>query len=56
LFHSNLAIGLAIAALALTVLCAKFNVMEKIAAAGEREAKEQAALEAEAKKRDMSSE
>ena len=41
LFHSNLAIGLAVSAFILTALCVKFNVMEKIADAADREAKEQ---------------
>lgn len=45
LFHSNLAISLAIAALILTALCVKFNVMEKITDAGEREAFEQAKMD-----------
>jgi TctA family transporter len=45
LFHSNLAISLAIAALILTALCVKFNVMEKITDAGEREALEQAKMD-----------
>jgi putative tricarboxylic transport membrane protein len=39
LFHSNLAIGLAVAAVILTAMCVRFNVMERIADASEREAK-----------------
>jgi len=47
LFHSNLAIALAVSAVALTALCIRYNVMEKIAAAADLEAQEQAATKGE---------
>ena len=39
LFHSNLAIGLAVTAFVLTFLCARFSLMERMAVASEREAR-----------------